>query len=353
MAKSRPAGRIVVAMGCMLGAAAALTASPAADAAQVSVREVAPPYPSARPVLNERRTARPGEAVYAERATGLPAARLAETLALNVPGGRKVTVKPDDDLPKYLLNREPHYCAFYRLVDGKAYRDAADSVLSAGREGEKKEAGFHVCLQDTDGDGRTFEAVLVITLELEIVQTKVVKQKEFHREVESLVRRTHYAAGGSRLSPRRFTATTVNPGSDDYFEAVIRLTNVGGGAVELRSELLDRNGRREFISDAVTVAASGRFPVLVTVPHPFEGERVYGHPAAAGEEDRRQMRAAQLEILGVAGDAVTYRVVRGFMPWRYWHEGPARKKQKRMRWRPRPGGQLSARPPASIANEVR
>jgi hypothetical protein len=286
------------------------------------VREAAPPRPTGKPALNERRTARPGETVYAERATGSPGARLVEPLTLkNTPAGRSVTLRPEHDLKKHFVDGVPYFCALH--------------ALSFGRE-KRREAAFFICLRDSDGDGATFEEVRIITVVLTIVDREYSAGK-----VTTTMQRRHEQTSTGALAPKRFTLTTIDPDGGDWYEAAIKLSRVAGGVIEFHSELTDSKGGGERVSQAVRVPVSGPFPVTVSVPHPFEGHTTYMLNRAESEMDRdkrekQQHRAAQLEILGVAGDAVTYRVVRGFMPWRYWQEGRGRKAREHITWHPRP-----------------
>lgn len=298
----------------------ALTPAPVHTAEErktVTFKEVAPPYPSRHPPLNEQRTARPGDTVYTERSTGLPGARLAQKLTLkNTPAGR-VTLDPDNDLNKYLVDGAPYFCAAHSLKPRRRIR---------------MEAGFYICLRDSDGDAQTFEEVRIITMVLTVLD----KERSLD-EVKVKFRRTHEDTMSGTLSPKAFTQTTTDPDDGRYYEAAVALTGVANGAATFQARLVDSDGNTEFEGDPVSVALSGPLPRTVSIPHPFEGDTVYLLGMAdKEEEEKRRDRAAHIEILGTEGGGVTYRVVRSFSPWRFWVDGYGRKAQRRMRWRPRP-----------------
>ncbi|MFP3945003.1 MAG: hypothetical protein ACLFWF_13990 [Alphaproteobacteria bacterium] len=331
--------------GIVLGIlAAALAGGPvhaADDAKTVVFEEVAPPYPSKRPPLNEKRTARPGDILYTERATGLPGARLVKKLILkNTPADRRVTIGTDDHLQKYLVDGEPWYCALYGR--GGHRHQGEGSILSrvAGREQEGgiRKPGFYVCLRDGDGTAGTFEEVRILTLVL-----KVEKRRELEDgSVEAAIQRTYEYTMSGRLSSKEFTESSLNPDNNDFYDAVIELEKIEDGTIEIQAGLRDMDGTQERHSYAFRIPLSGPFPAMVIVSHPFEGDMVYRmgsgmeKSAETEEEAKRRERAAQLEILAVEGDVVTYRVTRGFQPWRFWKVKTPHRVQERLRWRPRP-----------------
>jgi hypothetical protein len=324
--------RAVLLVAAMMAGGNVLPVHAAENKNFISFKEVAPPYPSLHPPLNEQRSGRPGDVVYSERATGLPGARLTDTLVLKKTPFGRVTVAPSDHLLKHLLNGVPYFCALYPARDSKVEYGKVES------DGwlERRKPGFYVCLKDGDGDAGTFEKVRIITVVL-----YVVDRKKTAREVQAVMHRYHEDTASGDLSPKAFSETTLKPDDGDHFDASITLKSVANGVIEFRSDLLDKDGREEARPRSVSVSATGPFPVMVSVPHPFEGDTLYRMGPNAAVEDRaaeekQRERAAHIEILGVEGGAVTYRVVRTFMPWRYWVDVFRGKKKKQMRWRPRP-----------------